>query len=104
MEKKYSLRIRVFYKFLKKHKLFEKYLFNLRWQYPNSHGLPQYDMDGDILGLLAVNGNIDQSFTWSRTPEGHRYWEHLDSLEKIEYREYERVIQIMHPIETSNKI
>ena len=97
MEKKYNLRTRAFYKFLKKHRLLDKYLLNLRCQHPSSHGIIEYDMDGDILALLAVNVNIDRSFCWADTPQGHRYWEHLNYKEIDDYRKYEKIAQIMHP-------
>lgn len=60
----------------------------------------EYDEDGDILRLLATNGNIDNSFCWADTPQGHRYWEILNNREINEYRVHQRDFHVMHPIDT----
>lgn len=96
MEKKYSIRTRALYKFLKKNRLFTKYIENIRKQHPYNREVIEYDESGDILKLLAVEGNIDHSFCWSGTPQGHQFWERLNNREITEYREHERVFNIMH--------
>jgi hypothetical protein len=103
MEKKYSIRTRALYKFLKKNRLFTKYIENIRKQHPYNREVIEYDESGDILKLLAVEGNIDHSFCWSGTPQGHKFWEHLDNREIIEYREHERIYNIMHSPSVTNR-
>lgn len=72
---------KVFYKFLLKHRILCSWLENVKTQHPNSKGVPQYNENHDILQLLDTCYNIDNSFLWSATPQGHDYW--LDLNERL---------------------
>ncbi len=78
---KYAFRDRIkakhFYKFLRKHCILDQWLENVREQFPHNKGIPEYNENHDILQLLDTCKDIDYSFMWSETPQGHRYWSNL---------------------------
>lgn len=81
---KYSKRFKakLFYKFLKKHVLLEKYFSNLSNQHPHQRGVDEFLENGDFLTLLEINENIDHSFLWKETPEGHDFWSDMHRKER----------------------
>lgn len=76
-----TIRAKCLYKFLYKHNLLARYLSNLIEQYPSSKGVPEFLKDKDFLKLLEKTLNIDSSFTWSETEEGHTFWRELNQKE-----------------------
>ena len=65
------------YSYLKRHRLCKKYLRNLREQYPDSLRLRAE-------GILQPLSNINQSFTWYETPQGHDFWRKHDKKQQAE--------------------
>ena len=83
---KFSKRFRakLLYKFLKKHVLLERYFSNLSDQHPHQRGVDDFLENGDFLTLLETNENIDHSFMWRETPEGHDFWCDMHDRERGE--------------------
>ena len=79
-----NTRAKCLYKFLYKYNLFASYLKNVMAQHPSSKGVPQYLDDKDFLKLLEKTSNIDSSFTWSETKEGHFFWSKMNQKEITE--------------------
>ena len=40
----------------------------------------------DCISFLKEAANIDMAFVWSDTPEGHRFWSDLNSVESSMFR------------------
>ena len=61
--------IKIFEKFLKKHRAFLKYKRNLgKYQ-----DFEEFLLDTEIVSFIS------QSFTWRGSPEGFDYWKNLDA-------------------------
>lgn len=65
------------YNYLKRHKLYRKYIQNIGAQYPESLRLRAE-------GILQPLNNIKQSFTWYETPQGHYFWRKHDIKQRAE--------------------
>jgi len=56
--------------FLKKHRVYKKYMSNLR----ESGQTVEYMKAAPAVGLISW------AFVWRKTPEGHEFWEGLDDI------------------------
>lgn len=69
--------VKCFYKFLKTHKIEEKYVNNFFKYYSPRKKLTQDDMIAFII-YRAQNGDsqglLSSAFAWSKTDEGGRFW------------------------------
>lgn len=81
-----TLKAKHLLKFLLKTKLFDAYLKNLFDQKGDTKSVKQYCIDKNIIKLLEYWLTIDDSFTWSSTPEGHEFWENLNESELWQYQ------------------
>ena len=84
------------YKFLRKHNLFEKWFGNVKKQHPER--FQQYNENHDILELLDMCRNIDYSFCWASTPQGHMFWEKMQRKFVSEFNDIATDIRIMKTI------
>jgi hypothetical protein len=64
-------------------------------------GIREFYNGGSFIDLLKTNRDIDHSFTWVNTPQGHQYWEKLHQEEKKVRDRIDRDIRIMkYPLST----
>ncbi len=91
MKTEKELRVHHLYKFLCQHRLFDRFIKNV--ETTNSSlchrniALKKFlDKKGDIFAFLYECISIGGSFTWSRTIEGHDFWEILDDKERNHFR------------------
>jgi hypothetical protein len=86
----HTLKAKHLLKFLLKKRLFDAYFENLFHQKGNTKSVNQYCMDKDVIKLLEHWLTIDDSFTWSDTPQGHGFW---SDLNEEELRQYDYMIK-----------
>ena len=96
----HTLKAKHLLKFLLKKRLFDAYFENLFHQKGNTKSVNQYCMDKDVIKLLEHWLTIDDSFTWSHTPQGHDFWSDLNDEELRQYDYMINDIEVM----TSKKI
>ena len=80
-----TLKAKHLLKFLLKKRLFDTYFENLFHQKGDTKSVNQYCMDKDVIKLLEYWLTIDDSFTWSHTPQGHDFWSDLNDEELLQY-------------------
>ena len=92
---KRELEVRYLWKFLHKYGLFNKWFNNFTKQ--RSWKCRDF-LNGEegVIGLLERAIDIDRSFYWSETPEGHNFWYKYNSLEKAELMQLIRDIGYMN--------
>jgi hypothetical protein len=97
MDRMEEVRAKHFGKFLFQHRLFDMWFENLfkQHEYHESRGVPQYKKDGNFLMLLCKCKDIDNSFCWSDTPQGHYFWSQKHEQEKASWDNTKRDMQIM---------
>ena len=80
-----ELRAHHLYKFLYKNGVLDKFIINVsNNRYSSSkraYALGFLEGKNGLLTLMKECININHSFTWSETPEGHLFWSHLHSEE-----------------------
>ena len=81
----HTLKAKHLLKFLLKKRLFDAYFENLFHQKGNTKSVTQYCIDKDVIKLLEHWLTIDDSFTWSDTPQGHGFWSDLNDEELRQY-------------------
>jgi hypothetical protein len=81
MKTERELRAHHLYKFLYKHNVLYSYVDNIaNLKYNSTKRTIARDFlcgKSSLLSLLNECGNIDHSFTWAETPEGHDFWSKL---------------------------
>ena len=101
MKTERELRARHLFKFLYAHNALESFVrnvSNLRGSCPRkTYAVGFIGGKNSLLTLMAECGNIDYSFTWSETPEGHKFWSDLhhkqtDDFHKV-WDDYLRIAQ-----------
>ena len=101
MKTERELRARHLFKALCAHNAVEKFVrnvANLRYSCPKKkYAVGFIEGKNSLLTLMKECGNIDCSFTWSETPEGHEFWSNLhhkqtDDFCKV-WEDYLRITQ-----------
>ena len=96
-----ELRARHLFKALCAHNAVEKFVrnvANLRYSCSKkTYAVGFIGGKNSLLTLIKECGNIDNSFTWSETPEGHHFWSNLHYKETDDFRkvweDYLRIAQ-----------
>ena len=96
-----ELRARHLFKALYAHNALESFVrnvANLRHSCPRkTYAIGFLGGKNSLLTLLKECGNIDYSFTWSETPEGHHFWSELNGEQANDFRkvweDYLRIAQ-----------
>lgn len=98
MDRMEEVRAKHFGRFLLQHRLLDKWFENLIEQHEKheTRGIPQYREDGDFLKLLHKCKNIDHSFCWGNTPQGHNFWSQKNEEEKTSWEKTKKDMQIMN--------
>ena len=96
-----KLKAKYFYKFLLKKCLLDMWLENVKTQHPYTRGIPQYEENHDILQLLDTCRDIDFSFNWASTPQGHGYWSNLQNEFTQEYNKLNYDFRTMKMVKLS---
>ena len=90
----YHLKAKFLYKFLKKHRCVRQYVENILEQKGRWCHTSEYLENHDIIKLIeecsSQECNINFSFLWARTKQGHSYWSKLDRIFEKEWTEYVR--------------
>jgi hypothetical protein len=97
----HTLKAKHLLKFLLKKRLFDAYFENLFHQKGNTKSVNQYCKDKDVIKLLEYWLTIDDSFTWSHTPQGHGYWSHLQNEFTQEYNKLNYDFRTMKMVKLS---
>ena len=91
--KKIEIKSKLLYKFLKKHRCIRQYIENVLEQ-KKAISYPWWYERHNIFRLIqacTVNQcDINHSFIWQRTPQGHDYWGKLDRKFYKDWAEYVR--------------
>lgn len=98
----HTLKAKHLLKFLLKKRLFDAYFENLFHQKGNTKSVNQYCMDKDVIKLLEYWLTIDDSFTWSHTPQGHDFWLNLQNELIKDYRKVTKDIFTMTYLDDIN--
>lgn len=94
---KRELEARYLWKFLHKYGLFNKWFNN----FTNQRIWKCRDFltgEEGVIGLLERAIDIDRSFNWSETPEGHIFWNKYNCLEKAELMQLKRDMDYMNAV------
>ena len=90
----YHLKAKFLYKFLKKHRCVRQYIENVLEQRGRLWYTSEYLENHDIIKLIeecsSEECDINYSFSWAITKQGHSYWSKLDRIFEKEWAEYVR--------------
>ena len=85
-----ELRAHHLYKFLYKNGVLDKFIINVsNNRYSSSkraYALGFLEGKNSLLTLMKECININYSFTWSETPEGHKFWSDLHHKQTDDFR------------------